>query len=294
MTQMRDDGSLDLDLTASLLRRLIDAGVSGLIMLGTLGENTSLAPDEKTEVLRTAVRMAGNRLPVLSGVAEYTTEMALAQCERATAARCDGLLVLPCMVYRADRRETLTYFRTVARHAKLPIMIYNNPPTYGVDITPEMFAELADEERLIAIKESSGDTRRITDILNAVGDRFIMFCGVDDIVLEAIMLGCTGWVAGLVNAFAEESVALFNLAINGDYEGALELYRWFMPLLRMDTQVKLVQYIKFAMKLTGMGSETVRPPRLALAGEEREGIQAIITRAIETRPKLVPREANAR
>ncbi len=294
MTQMHDDGSLDLDRTACLLTKLIDAGVSGLIMLGTLGENTALSPEEKTEVLRTAVRVAAGRMPVLCGVAEYTTGLALAQCERAAQAGCNGLLVLPCMVYRADRREALTYFRAVARHAELPIMVYNNPPTYGVDVTPDMFKELADEEKLVAIKESSGDPRRITDIQNAIGKRYILFCGVDDVILESVVLGCTGWVAGLVNAFPEESVFLFNLAIGGRYDEAREIYRWFMPLLRMDTQVKLVQYIKFAMKLTGLGSEMVRPPRLLLTGEERDRIEAIVTQAIATRPKLVSQGREAK
>jgi len=287
MTQFKSDGSVDIDLTVSALRRLIASGVNGLILLGTLGENTSLSPEEKTEVLRAAVKVAGGRLPVLAGVAEYTTALALAQCQRAAEAGCDGLMVLPCMVYHADRRETITYFRTVADHTELPIMVYNNPIGYKVDIRPEMFAELADSERIVAIKESSADTRRITEILNLVGNRYLMFCGVDDIILEAIMLGCTGWVAGLVNAFPEESVALFRTAVNGDHKRALELYRWFMPLLQLDTQLKLVQYIKFAMQLTGLGSEMVRPPRLPLVGEERKRIETIVTRAIASRPPLL-------
>lgn len=286
MTQFKSDGSLDLDVTVSVLDRLIQAGVSGLIMLGTLGENTSLSPEEKREVLYAAVKTAAGRLPVLAGVAEYTTEMALAQCRRAAEAGCEGLMVLPCMVYRADRRETLAYFRTVAEQGQLPIMVYNNPIGYKVDITPDMFAELVDAKRIVAIKESSTDTRRITDILNLVGNRYQMFCGVDDIILESIMLGCTGWVAGLVNAFPEEAVALFRAAADGDYKRALELYRWFMPLLQLDTQVKLVQYIKFAMQLTGLGCEMVRPPRLPLVGAERERIQHVVARAIASRPSL--------
>jgi 1-pyrroline-4-hydroxy-2-carboxylate deaminase len=286
MTQFQRDGSLDLDGTVSALGRLIQAGVRGLIMLGTLGENTSLSSEEKREVLRAAVETAAGRLPVLSGVAEYTTELALAQCRRAAEAGCQGLMVLPCMVYCADRRETLAYYRTVAEQAELPIMVYNNPIGYKVDVTPDMFAELADAKRIVAIKESSTDTRRLTDIHNLVGNRYRMFCGVDDIILEAVLLGCTGWVAGLVNAFPEESVALFRAAVDGDYKRALELYRWFMPLLQLDTKLKLVQYIKFAMQLTGLGSEMVRPPRLPLAGEERERIEAIVRRAIATRPSL--------
>lgn len=286
MTQFQRDGSLDLDGTVSALDRLIQAGVSGLIMLGTLGENTSLSSEEKRNVLRAAVETAAGRLPVLSGVAEYTTDLALAQCRRAAEAGCQGLMVLPCMVYCADRRETLAYYRTVAEQAELPIMVYNNPIGYKVDVTPDMFVELVDAKRIVAIKESSTDTRRLTDIHNLVGNRYQMFCGVDDIILEAVLLGCTGWVAGLVNAFPEESVALFRAAVDGDYKRALELYRWFMPLLQLDTKLKLVQYIKFAMQLTGLGSEMVRPPRLPLAGEERERIEAIVRRAIATRPTL--------
>lgn len=287
MTQFKSDGSLDLDLTVSVLDRLIHAGVSGLIMLGTLGENTSLSPEEKRAVLRAAVKTAAGRLPVLAGVAEYTTELALAQCRRAAEAGCEGLMVLPCMVYHADRRETIAYFRTVAAQGQLPIMVYNNPIGYKVDITPDMLLELADAKQIVAIKESSTDTRRITDIFNLVGSRYQMFCGVDDIILEAIMLGCTGWVAGLANAFPAESVALFRSAVNGDHKRALELYRWFMPVLQLDTQLKLVQYIKFAMQLTGLGSEMVRPPRLPLTGEERKRIEAIVTRAIASRPRLL-------
>lgn len=286
MTQFQRDGSLDLDGTVSALDRLIQAGVSGLIMLGTLGENTSLSSEEKRNVLCAAVETAAGRLPVLSGVAEYTTDLALAQCRRAAEAGCQGLMVLPCMVYCADRRETLAYYRTVAEQAELPIMVYNNPIGYKVDVTPDMFVELVDAKRIVAIKESSTDTRRLTDIHNLVGNRYQMFCGVDDIILEAVLLGCTGWVAGLVNAFPEESVALFRAAVDGDYKRALELYRWFMPLLQLDTKLKLVQYIKFAMQLTGLGSEMVRPPRLPLAGEERERIEAIVRRAIATRPTL--------
>ncbi len=286
MTQFRPDGSLDLDRTASSLDRPMQAGVSGLIMLGTLGENTSLSPEEKREVLRVAVGTAAGRLPVLSGVAEYTTDLALRQCRHAAEAGCQGLMVLPCMVYRADRRETIAYFRTVAERAELPIMVYDNPLGYKVDVTPDMFAELADATRIVAIKESSTDTRRLTDIYNLVGNRCQLFCGVDDVILESILLGCTGWVAGLVNAFPEEAVALFRAAVDGDYKKARELYRWFMPLLQLDTQLKLVQYIKFAMQLTGLGSEMVRPPRLPLAGEERERNDAIVRRAIATRPTL--------
>jgi 4-hydroxy-tetrahydrodipicolinate synthase len=195
-------------------------------------------------------------------------------------------MVLPPMVYKTDPRETLTHFRRVAGASGLPIMVYNNPVSYGTDVSPAMFAELTDVETIVAIKESSDDPRRITDIVNACGERYTLFCGVDDIVVESIAVGAVGWVAGLVNAFPEESVRLFDLAVAGDLEAARTIYRWFMPLLHLDTLPKLVQMIKLANAMTGLGSETVRAPRLTLEGAERAEIEALIARAIETRPDL--------
>ena len=193
-------------------------------------------------------------------------------------------MVLPAMVYKSDRRETMSHYRSIARATDLPIMCYNNPVAYHVDITPDMFAEMSDQETLVAIKESSEDVRRITDLINTVGDRYILFSGVDDLALESIMLGAVGWVAGLVNAFPVENISLWNLAINGRYQEALEIYRWFTPLLHLDTHTKLVQYIKLAVAECGLGTETTRPPRLELKGNEREAILEIIRRGIETRP----------
>jgi 4-hydroxy-tetrahydrodipicolinate synthase len=195
-------------------------------------------------------------------------------------------MVLPAMVYKSDERETLTHYRTVARSTGLPIMVYNNPVSYSVDISPEAFARLADEPTLVAIKESSEDVRRITDLRNIVGNRYVLFGGVDDLVLESILLGAEGWISGLVNAFPDENRALWDLAIAGQWEAARELYRWYTPLLHLDTKVKLVQYIKLAMQETGLGSETVRAPRLTLEGAERDEILGIIRRAIATRPAL--------
>jgi 4-hydroxy-tetrahydrodipicolinate synthase len=194
-------------------------------------------------------------------------------------------MVLPAMVYKSDRRETIAHFRTVARASRLPVLCYNNPVSYGVDITPEMFAELADEENLVAIKESSDNVRRITDLVNAVGARYLLFNGVDDLALESALLGATGWVAGLVNAFPAESRLLWDLATSGRYEEAVRVYRWFTPLLHLDTHVKLVQYIKLAMAECGLGSETVRAPRLPLEGQERQSVLAVIRRCIATRPQ---------
>ena len=286
MTQFRDDLSVDPGATAAHLERLLAARCHGLIMLGTLGENTSLSPDEKVQVLETAVATAAGRVPVLSGIAEYTTAQAVAHAQAAQAAGCAGLMVLPAMVYKSDPRETLTHFRTVAAATDLPIMIYNNPPAYGVDVTPEMFVELADEPTIAAIKESSEDPRRLVDIANLTGDRYLLFCGVDDVVMESVLLGAIGWVAGLVNAFPEEGVDLFELAAAGRWEDTRRIGSWFMPLLHLDTKPKLVQYIKLAMQLTGLGSERVRPPRLPLIGAERAMVERLVHQAIATRPAL--------
>jgi 4-hydroxy-tetrahydrodipicolinate synthase len=284
-TQFREDQALDLEGTGRHLERLIQAGVQGMIVLGTVGENCSLEYAEKLEVLRAAVRQARGRIPVLTGVAECTTALACRFAVDAKEAGADGLMVLPAMLYKSDPRETLAHFRSAAAATDLPIMCYNNPISYGVDITPAMFAELADEPRFVAIKESSENIRRITDLKNLYRDRYLLFCGVDDLVLEAVLLGAVGWVAGLVNAFPEENRLLWDLANTGKYEHALKVYRWFTPLLHLDTHPKLVQYIKLAMAETGMGSEVVRAPRLPIVGKEREEILAVIRRAIETRPK---------
>jgi dihydrodipicolinate synthase/N-acetylneuraminate lyase len=283
-TQLTVDQGLDLKATTSHLGRLLDAGVDGLIMLGTVGENCSLEYAEKLEVIQAAVRFVKGRVPVLTGVAECSTALACRFAADAERLGVDGLMVLPAMVYKSDARETIAHFRAVARSTGLPILCYNNPVSYGVDITPPMFAELADEQNLVAIKESSDNVRRITDLVNTVGDRYLLFNGVDDLALESVLLGAVGWVAGLVNAFPEESRLLWDLAVGGRYEEALQVYRWFTPLLHLDTQVKLVQYIKLAMAECGLGSESVRAPRLPLEGQEREAMLGIIRRAIATRP----------
>jgi 4-hydroxy-tetrahydrodipicolinate synthase len=283
-TQFKADQSLDLEATTRHLGRLIEAGVHGLIMLGTVGENCSLEYAEKLQVLQAAVKFVGGRVPVLTGVAECSTALACRFAAAAEQAGVDGLMVLPAMVYKSDARETMAHFRAVARASRLPILCYNNPVSYGVDITPEMFAELADEETLVAIKESSDNVRRITDLINAVGNRYLLFNGVDDLAVESALLGAMGWVAGLVNAFPHETCLLWGLATRGRYEEALEVYRWFMPLLHLDTHVKLVQYIKLAQAECGLGSEMVRAPRLPLQGPERETVLAIIRRGIATRP----------
>lgn len=284
-TQFHEDQSLNIQATLDHLEAMIKAGVHGLIMLGTVGENCSLEAAEKRDVLRAVVEHVGGRIPVLAGVAEYTTRLACRFAADAEQLGVDGLMVLPGMVYKADARENLAHFRAVAAASQLPIMIYNNPVSYRVDILPAEFAELADEPKFVAIKESSEDCRRITDIKNACGDRFILFCGVDDLVLESVMLGAVGWISGLVNAFPAENRWLWDLLMSGQYDEALDVYRWYTPLLHLDTHPKLVQYIKLAAQECGFGSEMVHAPRLPLEGEERERVLGIIRHGIRTRPQ---------
>ncbi len=216
-TQFKPDQSLDLAATARHLEVLIESGVSGLIMLGSLGENTSLEPEEKRRVVEMAVEVSGGRVPVLSGVAECSTALACRYARDIQKLGADGLMLLPAMVYKADARETVAHFRAVARSTDLAILCYNNPIAYGVDITPTMFAELADEPNLVAIKESSGDTRRLTDIRNLVGDRYTLFIGLDDLALEGALLGAEGWVAGLGLAFPRENQYFWRLATSGQW-----------------------------------------------------------------------------
>jgi len=285
-TEFRADGSLALDATARHLETMIASGIRGAVMLGTMGENTTLSHEEKLAVIGAALEASRGRIPVLAGVAEYTTALACRFAQDAERAGVDGLMVLPAMVYKSDARETMTHFRAVARSTGLPILCYNNPPVYGVDLTPDLFAAMADEPNLAAIKESSEDVRRLTDLKNLVGDRYALLQGVDDLALEGALMGARGWISGLANAFPLESVRLWDLAMAARVEEALPLYRWFMPLLHMDTSPKLVQYIKLASSLTGTGAEHVRAPRLPLEGEERQRVLSIVEKALATRPVL--------
>lgn len=283
-TEFHADQSLDLPATSRHIDSLIKSGVHGMIVLGTVGENCSLDLAEKMAVIKAAKEVIAGRVPLLTGVAETTTAGACKFAIEAQKAGVDGLMVLPAMVYKADGAEAMAHFRAVAKATNLPIMIYNNPVAYAVDITPEMFKELADEPNFVAIKESSENVRRITDIKNVCGDRFILFGGVDDLALESAMLGATGWVSGLVNAFPEENRLLWDLAKAGKYEEAVKVYRWYTPLLHLDTMPKLVQYIKLCNAECGLGSETTRAPRLPITGKEREEVLKIIRDAIKTRP----------
>jgi 4-hydroxy-tetrahydrodipicolinate synthase len=285
-TQFNADQSLNLQATTQHVEKMIAAGMHGMIMLGSVGENTTLEYAEKLDVLKATLHQVRGRIPVVTGVAETTTRLACRFAADAKNIGVDGLMVLPAMIYKADPRETMTHFRTVARATDLPILVYNNPPAYGVDITPAMFADLADEKTLVAIKESSDNVRRITDIKNVCGDRYVLMSGVDDLVLESVLLGSVGWVSGLVNAFPHETKRLWDLAMAGNYAEALKIYRWYTPLLHLDTHVKLVQYIKLAAAECGFGSEVTRAPRLPLVGREREEVLGIIRKAIQTRPRV--------
>ena len=286
-TQLNRDGSLDLDGTARHIEVLLRSGVAGMVMLGSLGENQQLDPEEKRLVIELAVRVIKGRVPVLSGVAETSTAAAIRYVRDGERLGLDGFMLMPAMIYKTpDPRETMAHFRSVARATGLPIMIYNNPISYGNDITAEMFAQLADVKNFVALKESSGDTRRITDLHNAVGGRYAIFTGVDNLALESAILGIDGWVAGTGIAFPAENQHLWELMQRGEWEKARAIYRWFTPLLHLDVHVKFVQYIKLAVQECGLGAEWTRAPRLPLAGAERKEVLKIIHDGIAARPKI--------
>ncbi len=287
MTEFHEDGSLDLDATRRHAALCLEAGCTGLVVLGTLGENTSLRPEEKEEVAAAVVEVADGRVPVLAGIAEYTTAFATEAAARAERAGCDGLMVLPGMVYPQDEREAVAHFAAVAEATPLPIMIYNNPVAYRVDLEPAGLERLADRDNIVAVKDSSHDSRRITDMINHLGDRFRIFCGVDDLLFENLLCGAVGWVSGLANSFPLEAVRLFELTAAKRLEEALALYRWFMPLLHLDTDRKLVQMIKLANQLAGTGREWVRRPRLPLEGEERRRVEELVRHALANRPAIL-------
>jgi 4-hydroxy-tetrahydrodipicolinate synthase len=289
-TQLKKDQSIDLEATARHAEVLIQSGVNGIIFLGSLGENQPLLASEKRLVIEAMVKAVNGRVKVLSGVAESSTAEASRYARDVQKLGVDGIMLMPAMLYKGDPRETLAHFRTVAKASDLPIMIYNNPISYGNDITPEMFAQLADEKKFVALKESSGDVRRITDLHNTVGDRYALFTGVDNLALEASILGIDGWVAGSGIAFPFENQYFWELTRRGEWDKAREIYRWFTPLLHLDVSTKFVQYIKLAVQETGLGKEFVRAPRLTLAGEERKRVLKIIHDGIAKRPKIPKRK----
>jgi len=285
-TQFREDFSLDVDATARVIEGLIRDGVSGLIVCGTVGENTSLAKHEKIAVMEAAKGVARGRVPVIAGIAEFTSAFAIDMAKEAARIGLDGVMVMPALVYSSKPNETAAHFRSVAKATDLPVMVYNNPPIYKNDVTPQILASLADCDTIVCFKESSGDTRRFTDLANMVGDRFVLFAGLDDVVVESIMVGATGWVSGLSNAFPREGETLFRLARAGRYAEAMSLYRWFMPLLHLDARPDLVQCIKLCEHLMGRGTHLTRPPRLALDPRETAEIEAIMKTALANRPVL--------
>ncbi|MCA9268685.1 MAG: dihydrodipicolinate synthase family protein [Planctomycetales bacterium] len=285
-TQFRQDQSLDIEATARHWEALIESGVQGLIVCGSLGENQTLDPAEKRTLLGEAVKVAAGRVPVLSGVAETSTAAACQYVRDGEKLGASGFMVMPAMVYKADPAEAMNHFRKVGAATELPWMLYNNPVGYTVDTTPQQFAELAGVKNLVALKESSANTRRITELRIEVGDRYAIFVGVDDLALEAAVLGIDGWVAGSGIAFPQENQHFWNLTRAGRWDEAREMYRWFYPLLKLDTHLKFVQYIKLAVQEAGLGAEWVREPRLPLSGAERENVLAIIHHGIQNRPQL--------
>jgi len=280
------DRALEVDLPATqkVQKALLQDGVHGLVLMGTVGEGNSLSAEEKRSVLEAAVEVSAGRVPVIAGVSEFTTAAAAAFARDAERLGAAGLMVLPAMVYVPTPAELEHHFRTVAAASGLPIMLYNNPPSYRVNIDIATLQRLAEVPTIVAIKESAPDSRRFTDIINAFGERFVLFAGLDDIAFEGLTLGAKGWVSGLTNAFPVESLRLYAALRNGDLEQARKIYRWFMPLLHLDAEHDLVQSIKLAEQVMGRGSERVRPPRLPLSGERRAAVVAMIERARDTRP----------
>jgi 4-hydroxy-tetrahydrodipicolinate synthase len=276
---------VDLPATQRVQDALLRDGVHGLVLMGTVGEGNSLSAEEKLRVLAAAVEVSGGKVPVIAGVSEFTTATAVRFARDAERLGAAGLMVLPAMVYVPTPAELEQHFRAVAYATSLPIMLYNNPPSYRVNIDIATLARLADVANIVALKESAPDSRRFTDIINAFGERFVLFAGLDDFVFEGLTLGAKGWVSGLTNAFPVESLLLYESLRTGDLEQARRIYRWFMPLLHLDSEHDLVQTIKLAEQVMGRGSERVRPPRLPLAGERRAAVIALIERARDTRPQ---------
>ena len=284
-TKFTPDDQLDLSMFEKNLHAQLDAGVDGIVLGGSLGEASVLTTGEKETLVKFAVEKCGD-IPVVLNIAEGSTKVALQQIEYAKAWGAKGLMLLPPMRYKSDHRETVTYFKTLAAATDLPIMLYNNPVDYKIEITLDMFDELQGCKNITAVKESTRDVINVTRMINRFGDRYKILCGVDPLAMEELCLGADGWVAGLVCAFPRETVAIYRLVKAGKIEEATKIYRWFMPLLELDIHPKLVQYIKLAEAQAGLGTETVRPPRLTLDGEERKAILKIIDDGIASRPAL--------
>jgi len=286
-TPFHDDLTVDHTFLAAHAGWLLDNGCTGLVMLGSLGEGATLEHQEKVAILKTAVRVSAGKTPVVAAISALSTAQAVQLAKEAEAAGCSGLMVLPPYVYTSDWQEMKPHVAAIIAATPLPCMLYNNPVAYKTDFLPEQIVELANEfPNLAAVKESSADVRRVAAIRSLLADRLAIFVGVDDVLVEAVALGATGWVAGLVNAFPAESVELFNLARAGRLEEAFALYRWFLPLLRMDTVPKFVQLIKWVQGGTGTGSALVRPPRLEITGTELSQAQAVLKTALANLPTV--------
>ncbi|MCS6974740.1 MAG: dihydrodipicolinate synthase family protein [Cyclobacteriaceae bacterium] len=283
-TPFKPDETLDLALFERQVEAQLTAGVHGLIIGGSLGEASTLTRAEKFELVRIALNLVNGKVPVVMNIAEGSTAEAIDQAREAERLKADGLMLLPPMRYKSDERETLHFFKSVSAATALPIMVYNNPVDYKIEVTPAMFEELAGHPNIQAVKESTRDISNVTRMINRFGDRFSILCGVDTLAMEELLMGANGWVAGLVCAFPHETVALYHLIRQGQTNRALKLYRWFLPLLELDIHPKLVQYIKLAAQEAGLGTEYVRAPRLPLEGEERNRILNIIRQGLETRP----------
>lgn len=285
-TQFASDGAVDLAATRQGMKALVDDGVDGLIVLGTCGENNSLTPEEKRAVLQGAVAVVGGKVPLIAGVSEFTTAKAMEYARDAERIGMNGLMALPAMVYVPTPDELFTHFKSIAEATSLPIMLYNNPPAYRVNIGLDTLQRLAAIPNIVAVKESAPDPRRITDVINRFGDRFTLMAGLDDVALEGLFLGASGWVSGLTSAFPRESVALMRAVEAQEWQEARHIYRWFMPLLHLDAEHDLVQSIKLAEQIMGRGSERVRLPRLPLSGARRAEVVAMVEKAAATRPVL--------
>jgi 4-hydroxy-tetrahydrodipicolinate synthase len=285
-TPFTTNDKLDLSMFEKNLNAQLEAGIHGIIIGGSLGEASTLTLDEKETLVKFALEKIKGKIPVVLNIAESSTKDALHQVSLAKEWKVQGLMLLPPMRYKSDDRETVEYFKTIANHTDFPIMIYNNPVDYKIEVTPDMFEELLVCKNITAVKESTRDVSNVTRMRNRFGDRYKILCGVDTIAMEELLLGADGWVAGLVNAFPKETVMIYELVKKGKIEEATKIYRWFMPLLELDIHPKLVQYIKFAQSQTGLGTEHVRAPRLILAGEERERILKIIQTGLQSRPMI--------
>jgi 4-hydroxy-tetrahydrodipicolinate synthase len=285
-TKLNPDHTLDIEAIRAGLERLVAGGVSGVVMMGMVGENAQLSPEEKLTVLRTAVETVKGRIPVVSGLGETSTARAVAYAKEAERIGVQGLMVFPGLTYKSDVRETVAFYRSVAQASALDVLLYNNPRGYGVDLTPDVVEQLMAEPTIVAIKEESYDITRVTDLICRFGERLDVVCGVDDLVLESSVLGVRAWVSGMANAVPRASVELLKLANAGEYAKARELYRVLTPLYHLDTLVKLVQHIKLSEHLLTGSAETVKPPRLPLVGEERERTIAITRKTVADLEKL--------